>query len=235
MAPKFLENIVILCLERCYPKQNSVIHLKSNILSPQNFWAGYASERKGNMKHKRIVTNYVCFCSPTRLTSKMITAEKLSITILNFVGTRIAATNLFQIDLGKPCYLWYCYGKTPPPTLPPFCKGRKAIAHAMTPLSGVPGNRRDTGLFEPLWSICLNGQLMMKLEIMHILQAQVCLRISAYHYTQGCHIKKRNAKLVMLENQKNCQFSDLDWILKCNFGSELDSKNINPFISNKIR
>jgi len=150
MAPKFLENIVILCLERCYPKQNSVIHLKSNILSPQNFWAGYASERKGNMKHKRIVTNYVCFCSPTRLTSKMITAEKLSITILNFVGTRIAATNLFQIDLGKPCYLWYCYGKTPPPTLPPFCKGRKAIAHAMTPLSGVPGNRRDTGLFEPL-------------------------------------------------------------------------------------
>jgi len=30
--PKFLENIVILCFERCFSKQNSVIRLKLNIL-----------------------------------------------------------------------------------------------------------------------------------------------------------------------------------------------------------
>ena len=41
MTPKFLEHIVILCLERRYPKQNSVIRLKSNILPNPNFWAGY--------------------------------------------------------------------------------------------------------------------------------------------------------------------------------------------------
>jgi len=35
--PKFLENIVILCFERRFSKQNSVIRLKSNILPPQNF------------------------------------------------------------------------------------------------------------------------------------------------------------------------------------------------------
>jgi len=34
---KFLENIVILCFERRFPKQNSVIHLKSNILAPPIF------------------------------------------------------------------------------------------------------------------------------------------------------------------------------------------------------
>ena len=53
-TPKFLERsppnfLVILCLERQYPKQNSVIRLKLNILTPpnffvpQNFWPGYAS------------------------------------------------------------------------------------------------------------------------------------------------------------------------------------------------
>ena len=41
---KFLENIVILCFERCSSKQNSVIRLKSSIFPPQkNFWAGYAT------------------------------------------------------------------------------------------------------------------------------------------------------------------------------------------------
>ena len=36
--PQFLENIVILCFERPYPKQNSVIRLKSNVsASPQFF------------------------------------------------------------------------------------------------------------------------------------------------------------------------------------------------------
>ena len=45
--PKIFENIVILCFERRFSKQNSVIRLKSNILvppnSPPNFWAGYAT------------------------------------------------------------------------------------------------------------------------------------------------------------------------------------------------
>jgi len=41
--PKFLENIVILCFERRFSKQNSVIRLNSNILAPQNFWVGYAT------------------------------------------------------------------------------------------------------------------------------------------------------------------------------------------------
>jgi len=35
--PKFLENIVILCFERRFSKQNSVIHLESNILDPPKF------------------------------------------------------------------------------------------------------------------------------------------------------------------------------------------------------
>jgi len=37
LPPKFLENIVILCFERRFSKQNSVIHLKSNILTPSQF------------------------------------------------------------------------------------------------------------------------------------------------------------------------------------------------------
>jgi len=35
--PKFLKNIVILCFERRFSKQNSVIRLKSNILAPPKF------------------------------------------------------------------------------------------------------------------------------------------------------------------------------------------------------
>jgi len=38
MPPKCLENIVILCFERRFSKQNSVIHLKSNILPPPEFF-----------------------------------------------------------------------------------------------------------------------------------------------------------------------------------------------------
>jgi len=40
------------------------------------------------------------------------------------------------------------------------------------------GERTDTDLCEPLWSIRLNCQLMTKLETKHILQAQVCDCIS---------------------------------------------------------
>ena len=41
--PKFLENIVILCFETRFSKQNSTIRLKWNILVPPNFWSGYAT------------------------------------------------------------------------------------------------------------------------------------------------------------------------------------------------
>ena len=47
--PNFLENMVILCFERRFSKQNSVIRLKSNTFAPKiffpppNFWAGYAT------------------------------------------------------------------------------------------------------------------------------------------------------------------------------------------------
>jgi len=38
MPPKLLENIVILCFEKSFSKQNSVIRLESNILAPPKFW-----------------------------------------------------------------------------------------------------------------------------------------------------------------------------------------------------
>jgi len=57
------------------------------------------------------------------------------------------------------------------------------------------GYRKDAGLCEPLWSILLNCQLMMNREMMHILQAQVC-GCTAFTY-QGCHLNKRNRKLVI--------------------------------------
>jgi len=41
VPPKFFENIVILCVERRFSEQNSVIRLKSSILAPPIFWAGY--------------------------------------------------------------------------------------------------------------------------------------------------------------------------------------------------
>jgi len=55
--PTFSEHIVILCFKRRYPKQNSVICLKSSILPPSifyplpNFWAGYAADPRGVMNH----------------------------------------------------------------------------------------------------------------------------------------------------------------------------------------
>jgi len=38
-SPKFLENIVILCFERRFFKQNSIIRLQSNILPHPKFFA----------------------------------------------------------------------------------------------------------------------------------------------------------------------------------------------------
>jgi len=41
--------------------------------------------------------------------------------ILNFLGPRIAAINLFQVNLYKPWNdLWYCYEKAPLLPLPPY-------------------------------------------------------------------------------------------------------------------
>jgi len=66
--PKFLENIVILFFERRFSKQNSVIHLQSNILAPPNFWplpnfwAGYATASWG-------ITFFKCY---VKLRTKLI-------------------------------------------------------------------------------------------------------------------------------------------------------------------
>jgi len=57
--PKFLENIAILCFERRFSKQNSVIRLQSNILplqkflAPPSFWAGYATGHEKPQSIKR--------------------------------------------------------------------------------------------------------------------------------------------------------------------------------------
>jgi len=42
MPPKCLENKVILCFERRYPKQNSVFRPELNIFAPINVCADYA-------------------------------------------------------------------------------------------------------------------------------------------------------------------------------------------------
>jgi len=51
-------------------------------------------------KQKKIVANYVFFCSSTMLTLKIIT--EIIFWVLNFLGSGIAALNLFQVDLDKP-------------------------------------------------------------------------------------------------------------------------------------
>jgi len=55
--PKFLENIVILCFERRFSKQNSVIRLKSNILTPKflgwlRHWLGLQKMERHKVKHE---------------------------------------------------------------------------------------------------------------------------------------------------------------------------------------
>jgi len=40
---KFLEYLVILCFNKQYLKQNTVVRLKLNILTHQKFWAGHAT------------------------------------------------------------------------------------------------------------------------------------------------------------------------------------------------
>jgi len=70
------------------------------------------------------------------LTPKSI-AESIEI-ILNFLGARIAAINLFSVDFDKSWnWLWYCYEKAPSPPLPPFRKGRRANAPAQSRRHGL--------------------------------------------------------------------------------------------------
>jgi len=47
-SPKFLENMVILCFERRFAKQNGVIRLKSNIFAPLKFlgWLRHCNHPK---------------------------------------------------------------------------------------------------------------------------------------------------------------------------------------------
>jgi len=51
------------------------------------------------------------------------------------MGARIAAINLFQVDLEKPqIYLWFAYENAPPPLLPPCQKGRGQYPRHFTTL-----------------------------------------------------------------------------------------------------
>jgi len=55
---KFLEYRVILCFERRYPKQNTVVNLKSKVFAPKvfgspKFWSGYATAWKGICKRAK--------------------------------------------------------------------------------------------------------------------------------------------------------------------------------------
>jgi len=54
MSPKRLEHIVILCFERHFSKQNSVIRLKSNILPPAKFlgWLRHCCMYKTPLLHR---------------------------------------------------------------------------------------------------------------------------------------------------------------------------------------
>jgi len=68
IPPKFLENIVILCFERRFSKQNSVIRLKSNIVSPPmfwpptKFWAGYATDQSEQLGYRKFLS-YINKCA----------------------------------------------------------------------------------------------------------------------------------------------------------------------------
>jgi len=46
-APKIFRKYSIFVLWEAFSKQNSVIRLKSNILPLPNFWAGFATVRRG--------------------------------------------------------------------------------------------------------------------------------------------------------------------------------------------
>jgi len=65
---KFLENIVILCFETRFSRQNNVIRLKSNILlansnfcPPPNFWAGHATAQRTCFDHLMFAPSVIMF------------------------------------------------------------------------------------------------------------------------------------------------------------------------------
>ena len=62
---KFLENIVILCFQRRFFKQNIVIRLKSNILSPPNLWAVYATGSTYCVSKREVL--WYSFCRQPRM------------------------------------------------------------------------------------------------------------------------------------------------------------------------
>ena len=53
---KFSENVVILCFERRFSKQNSAICLKATILPPKKFWAAYATGRGPRLSNPDLET-----------------------------------------------------------------------------------------------------------------------------------------------------------------------------------
>ena len=65
--------------------------------------------------------HYACLCSTTIMTSKIIT--EIIDNLLNFIVVRIAAKNLFRVDLDKPCAVINhvtVMKKEPPSPFPPF-------------------------------------------------------------------------------------------------------------------
>jgi len=89
---KFLENVVILCFERRFSKQNSVIRLKSNILAPQIFWP-LPNFRAGMPLHPNTLENLPV--NPWGFTN-----PKLRTTVLN-------NNNIYRGITFKKAYKWY--------------------------------------------------------------------------------------------------------------------------------
>ena len=87
------------------------------------------------------------------------------------------------------------------------------------------GDRTDTGLCEALWSLRLNGQLMMKLEMIHRLQAQLFDCITAHPGLP--HQKRKRETSDALKSQLN-QESWNRTVLKS--GSE-NQLNVHNFIT----
>ena len=87
------------------------------------------------------------------------------------------------------------------------------------------GDRTDLGLYEPLWSICMNCQFMTELEMIHILQALVCGCIRTH---PGLPHKKQNGKQVMHQKRQLNQTGWKRTVL--NFGSK-HQLNVHNYLS----
>jgi len=69
--PIFLENIVILCFERRFSIQNSVIRLKSNILPPSIFGLATLVETVSMQRRQKIWLKYTDFTELKNITSRI--------------------------------------------------------------------------------------------------------------------------------------------------------------------